>query len=87
MLEVVTAVRVIEPYILEITFADGLRKRIDVEPVLRGPIFEPLRDRTLFAQATVDLVLGTVVWPNGADLSPEFLYAAPEIEALHVRRP
>lgn len=76
MLEVVTAVQVVRPYILDVTFADGLHGRVDVEPVLHGPIFEPLRDHRLFAQAAVDSVVGTVVWPNGADLSPEFLYAA-----------
>jgi hypothetical protein len=38
-------------------------------------MFELLRDPVLFEQATVDSELGTVVWPNGADLSPEFLYA------------
>lgn len=34
----------------------------------------PLRDPIFFAQATVDSVVVTVVWPNEADFSPEFLY-------------
>lgn len=71
---VVVAVKVVRPYILEVTFEDGVRRRVDVEPLLYGEVFEPLKNPALFSQATVDPVLGTVVWPNGADLSPEFLY-------------
>jgi hypothetical protein len=35
-----------------------------------GPMFEPLRDVAYFAQVVVDEELGTVVWPDGADLAP-----------------
>jgi hypothetical protein len=70
----VIAVEVIKPYVIEVAFDDGVRRCLDLEPELWGEIFEPLRDPTLFAQARVDPALGTVVWPNGADLSPEFLY-------------
>ena len=73
-MDVVVEVKVVTPYILEVTFSDGARRRVNVEPILHGEMFEPLRDATLFSQATVDPVLGTVVWPNGADLSPEFLH-------------
>jgi len=69
----VTSVSVRRPYVLDVTFADGVSVTRDVESVLYGPVFEPLRDPALFAQARVDHELGTVVWPNGADLSPEFL--------------
>ena len=71
--DVVVAVRVAKPFVLDVTFADGARRQVDVEPLLCGEMFEPLRDTALFSQATVDPVLGTVVWPNGADLSPEYL--------------
>jgi hypothetical protein len=72
---VATRVEVVQAYVLRVTFADGFSTRVDVEPVLWGEMFEPLRAPELFAQARVDPGLGTVVWPNGADLSPEFLRA------------
>jgi hypothetical protein len=85
--ETVVAVRVLEPYVLDVTFADGTRRRVDIAPVLYGEVFEPLRDPARFAEAAVDPDLGTVVWPNGADLSPEFLYAGgdagPDSAARH----
>jgi len=77
-IELVIQTAVVKLYVLDLSFADGVRRRIDVESVLFGEMFEPLRDPARFAEATVDDVLGTVVWPNGADLSPEFLYACGE---------
>jgi hypothetical protein len=73
---IVVGVKVIEPYVLEVTFADGVCNRVDVEPLLYGEMFEPLRKFARFSDVTVDRELGTIVWSNGADLSPEFLYAA-----------
>lgn len=73
-MEYVTSVKVIKPYILEVTFTDGSRRGIDLEPELWGTLFAPLRDPALFAQACVDEDFGTVCWPNGADIAPEFLY-------------
>jgi hypothetical protein len=67
--------------VVEVTFSDDVRRRIDLEPELWGDVFLPLRDPAVFAQATVDAQAGTVVWPNGADLAPEFLYSAGEILA------
>jgi hypothetical protein len=37
-------------------------------------MFEPLKDPDLFLQAKLDPELETLIWPNGADLAPEFLY-------------
>ena len=61
-------------YVLDLGFSDGKRVRVDLEDVLWGRMFEPLRDPARFAQVTVDRELGTIVWQNGADLAPEFLY-------------
>jgi hypothetical protein len=62
------------PHSLRLVFNNGAHKRVNVWPLLDGPIFEPLRDPTYFARATLDAVAGTVVWPNEADFAPEALY-------------
>ena len=74
MIETVVAVRVLRPFVLEVTFDDGEQRRVDMEPLLGGQIFQPLRDPAYSAQVRVDPDAGTIVWPNGADLAPEFLY-------------
>jgi len=42
--------------------------------VLKGPVFEPLRNKSLFSKLKVDEELETIVWPNGADIAPEYIY-------------
>lgn len=62
---------------LRLTFADGLVGDVDLADRFTGtlgPMFEPLRDVGYFAQVAVDEELGTVVWPNGADLAPDVLH-------------
>ncbi len=72
----IKAVRPLTGFQVELTFTDGTAKVVDLGPRLRGPVFEPLReDPTLFRQVRVDPALGTIVWPNGADLDPDVLYA------------
>jgi hypothetical protein len=61
-------------YTVRLTFTDGTRKDIDLAPFLKGPIFEPLRDPAKFREVAVDPELGTIVWPNGADICPDVLY-------------
>ncbi len=68
------------PYSLRLLFNDWTQKRVNVSPLLEGPVFEPLRDPPYFARVVVDPVGGTVVWPNGADFAPEALYELPAEE-------
>jgi len=79
ILHIVEAV-VCGPHSLLLTFNDGTQKRVNLMPLLEGPIFEPLRDPAYFSRVVVDSLLGTVVWPNGADLAPEALYELPAEE-------
>ena len=72
----VTDVRVLARYVVELRFADRSDRVLDLEPLLWGPMFEPLvADYELFRQVRVDPDAGTIVWPNGADISPRTLYA------------
>jgi hypothetical protein len=59
---------------LRLTFADGLVGEVDVLDLMRGPVFDPVRTPKGFAEVRVDPELGTVSWPNGADLAPDTLY-------------
>jgi len=59
---------------LRLTFADGLVGEVDVLERMRGPVFDCLRTPERFAEVRVDPELGTVCWPNGADLAPDTLY-------------
>ncbi len=71
----VATVRVLDRFEVELGFTDGSSRRLDLEPYLRGPIFEPLRrDPEIFRRVRVDPELGTVVWPNGADIDPDVLF-------------
>lgn len=70
----VTSVEPLGGFVLRLGFDDGTTREVDVEWLLRGPIFDPLRkDPDLFKAVEVDNELGTVVWPNGADMDPVVL--------------
>jgi hypothetical protein len=66
--------RHVRDYVLWLRFNDGAEGEIDLESELEGEIFAPLKDLSQFQRFRVDPELQTVVWENGADLAPEFLY-------------
>ncbi len=73
----IRAVEHIGGYHLRLTFADGLVGDVDLAAKFEGPlgpVFEPLRDVSYFARVAVDDELGTIIWPNGADLAPDVLH-------------
>jgi hypothetical protein len=70
----VTAVTVLDDRVVRLTFETGEVRDIDLEPLLWGPAFEALADDKVFRQVRVDPNAGTIVWPNGADLSAHTLY-------------
>ncbi len=61
-------------YRVWLKFADGVEGEVDLKSELWGEIFEPLKDKTRFAELALNRELETIVWPNGADFAPEFLY-------------
>ena len=74
----VTHARLVGPFSLKLRFSDGTEKRVNLRDELWGKVFEPLRDPTEFGKVRLDREAGTIVWPNGADLAPEFLHDLPD---------
>ena len=71
----IETVQVLEQFTVRLLFNSGITKIVNLEPLLRGPIFHPLLvDRELFLTVRVDAELGTIVWSNGADMDPNVLY-------------
>ncbi len=64
----------IKDFTIKIRFTDGVEGEVNLRDELIGEIFQPLKDISYFKNFTVDPELHTLVWPNGADFAPEFLY-------------
>jgi len=80
----ITALEIVGPYRLRVTFADGLVRTIDFRPILEGEMYGPLRDLDQFNSVSLDPEVHTLVWPNGADFDPATLHDWPEYEAAMV---
>ena len=72
--EVIEA-RIIRDYTVELVFDDFKRGVVDLHPYLGRGVFKALLDLKKFHQMKVDAELGTICWPNGADIAPDTLYA------------
>jgi len=77
----VIEVRYVRDYTVWIKFEDGVQGDVDISRSFKGPVFEALHDHEYFKQVRVNPDLGTIVWPNGADVAPETLYERVQIPA------
>jgi hypothetical protein len=64
----------VRDYVIWVRFNNGAEGEVDLSGELEGEVFGPLREPRAFRSFRVDRELETVVWENGADLAPEFLY-------------
>lgn len=69
----VTEAQLVRDHVIRVRFNHGSEGEVDLSDELDGPVFEPLKDPEVFARFRVDPDTHTIVWPNGADLAPEFL--------------
>ena len=75
MLVDVVQVEVLDQHRLRLALDDGTEGIVDLASfVTFVGVFAPLRDLVVFAQVRVDAELGTVVWPNGADIDSSVLH-------------
>jgi len=73
MLEIKKA-EYIEEFKVRVFFDNGESGVVDLAEALWGPVFEPLKDISLFKKFVVSETLHTISWENGADFAPEYLY-------------
>jgi hypothetical protein len=73
----IKAVKPLDGYKVLLHFNNGEQKVVDLLPLLRGPIFEPIRQSpAYFRTVQVDEESGTICWDNSADIDPEVLYGS-----------
>lgn len=70
----ITEAKYLHDYVIFLRFNNGVAGEVDLQNELDGEVFEPLKDLDCFRRFSVDPDLQTIVWENGADLAPEFLY-------------
>jgi hypothetical protein len=71
----IKAVNVLPGYRLSVTCNDGTSGIVDMSRLVtseQAGIFSELKDVQIFGQVQLDL--GVLTWPNGADLDPEWVH-------------
>ena len=76
MLRDVVSVQPLSEYRIRVAFDDGVEGIVSVRGLVPfSGVFEPLKDVAFFERVNVNAELGTVRWPNDADLDSDVLYA------------
>ena len=70
----ITSAQYLSDYKVSLRFNNGRQGEADLSSLLNNGVFTSLQDMALFSQVSVDSELETIVWPNGLDLAPEYLY-------------
>ena len=76
MMKDIVEVKPLDSFRLHVRFEDDVEGEVDLKDLVRFKgVFAPLRDAARFVEVRVHPELGTLCWPNGADLDPDVLYA------------
>lgn len=70
----VESAKPLEGYRVVVCFDDGRGGIADLTEALKGPMFESVKEPEVFRKLRVVEELQTIVWPNGTDLAPEYIY-------------
>jgi len=71
----VQKIKPLHDFVVFVEFTDGTKREIDLEPYLRGKVFENIRQSpSVFQSMKIDERMSTIVWENGADIDPDVLY-------------
>jgi len=88
MLKDIVEVQPLENHRLRLRFEDGVEGVVDITGMIRFTgVFAPLKDLAFFAQVRVNPDLGTICWPNDADIDPDVLYSRITGEPIQLSEP
>jgi hypothetical protein len=88
MLKDITEAGYLGNHRLHLRFEDGVEGTVDVSELVQFTcVFAPLEDKAYFRQVRVGAELGTICWPNGADLDPDALYAVVTGDPIDLTEP
>lgn len=59
-------------YQIELSFSNGEKRNLDMSPYLSFGVFSRLKDQDKFKNVRVSY--GTIEWPCGVDLDPDFVW-------------
>lgn len=75
MLKDIVEVQPLEDCHLRLRFEDDVEGVVDISQIIDFTgVFAPLQDREYFVKVYVNPELGTICWPNEADIDPVVLY-------------
>ncbi|MDP8205043.1 MAG: DUF2442 domain-containing protein [Candidatus Electryonea clarkiae] len=76
MLKDIVEVKPLEEHKLFLKFEDGVKGEINIAEMIEFKgVFTPLKNKEFFDQVQINRELGSIYWPNGADIDPDVLYA------------
>lgn len=76
MLKDIIAVEARSNHQLYLTFEDGVNGIVNIAEIIEFTgVFAPLKEPDYFQQVQLNREVGTIFWPNDADLDPDVLYA------------
>jgi hypothetical protein len=75
--------KLVEDYVIDLTFKDGTRQLIDFEPVIGRGWMRQLKDPTYFRRVRLNEG-GNLEWPDGQDFNPEALHDWPRFEQQYI---
>lgn len=77
LLKDIVEATVLKDYLVRLRFEDGVVGELDLSAIMTFEgVFAPLKNLDRFRELGVHPDLGTIYWPNGADLDPAVLYAS-----------
>ncbi|MBL8028563.1 MAG: DUF2442 domain-containing protein [Fibrobacteres bacterium] len=72
----VLAATSLENYRVQLSFSNGEKRSLDMSPYLSFGVFSRLKNQDIFRDVRV--TFGTIEWPCGVDLDPDFVWEKSE---------